>query len=255
MPIRNFLKKEYGRITILLMITAIMCFAVSASGAEQVYNNKKERVLPIYCVDRSDKVISITFDCAWGADYTLTLLDLFDEYNVKTTFFATQFWTEKYPDMAKKISEKGHELGTHSRTHSYMSKMSREEIESELKTSSEAIEKITGKGVSLFRAPFGDYDDLLIQTAKDMGMYSIQWDVDSLDWKGLSAQELSYRIIQRTKNGSIILCHNNSDHIHEALPLIFSDLIGKGYKFVTVSDLIYKENYYIDNNGKQTPSK
>ena len=147
--------------------------------------------------------------------------------------------------------ENGHELGTHSRTHSYMSKLSKQEIYDELETSIEAIKKATGQTTNLFRAPYGDYDNELIQTAQQMGLYTIQWDVDSLDWKNLSATEISLRVVNGAKHGSIILCHNNGLHTAKALPMIFSTLKNRGFTFVPIGELIYKENYAIDANGRQ----
>ncbi len=209
------------------------------------------RSLPIYSVETSEKKLAISFDCAWGVDYTDKLLDIMAKNDVRCTFFAVEFWVEKYPEYAQKIVDAGHELGTHSRTHSYMSKLSVSEIRDELKTSSEAIERATGQKTTLFRAPYGDYDNLLIDTAKSMGLYTIQWDVDSLDWKNLSATEISLRVINGAKNGSIILCHNNGLHTAEALPMIFSTLKNRGFEFVPIGELIYKENYKIDVNGRQ----
>ncbi|MBQ8323175.1 MAG: polysaccharide deacetylase family protein [Clostridia bacterium] len=209
------------------------------------------RSLPIYSVATEEKKVAISFDCAWGVEYTDKLLDIMQKNGVRCTFFAVQFWVEKYPEYAQKIVDAGHELGTHSRTHSYMSKLSEAEIRDELKTSAEAIEKATGQKTNLFRAPYGDYDDLLIDTAQSMGLYTIQWDVDSLDWKNLSATEIALRIVNGAKNGSIILCHNNGLHTAEALPMIFSTLQNRGYEFVPIGELIYKENYSIDVNGKQ----
>ena len=210
-----------------------------------------KRSLPIYSVATEEKKIAISFDCAWGVDYTDKLLYIMQKNGVRCTFFAVQFWVEKYPEYAQKIVDAGHELGTHSRTHSYMSKLSEEEIRDELTTSAKAIEKVTGQKTNLFRAPYGDYDDLLIDTARSMGLYTIQWDVDSLDWKNLSGTEIALRIVNGAKNGSIILCHNNGLHTAEALPMIFSTLQNRGYEFVPIGELIYKENYTIDANGKQ----
>ena len=209
------------------------------------------RSLPIYSVERTDKKIAISFDCAWGVDYTDKLLSIMEKNDVKCTFFAVQFWVEKYPEYAEKIVDAGHELGTHSRTHSYMSTLSETAIRDELQTSADAIEKATGQKTNLFRAPYGDYDNLLIDTAQSMGFYTVQWDVDSLDWKNLSATEIAMRVINGAKNGSIILCHNNGLHTADALPLIFSTLKNRGYEFVPIGELIYKENYTIDGNGRQ----
>lgn len=209
------------------------------------------RSLPIYSVATEEKKLAISFDCAWGVDYTDELLDIMKKNDVRCTFFAVQFWVEKYPEYAEKIVNAGHELGTHSRTHSYMSKLSEAEIKDELTTSMAAIEKATGHKTNLFRAPYGDYDNLLIDTAQSLGLYTIQWDVDSLDWKNLSATEIALRIVNGAKNGSIILCHNNGLHTAKALPLVFSTLKNRGYTFVPIGELIYKDNYSIDTNGKQ----
>ncbi|MBE7100279.1 MAG: deacetylase [Clostridiales bacterium] len=209
------------------------------------------RSLPIYSVETDEKKVAISFDCAWGIDHTDALLDIMEQNEIRCTFFAVQFWVENYPEYVQKIIDAGHELGTHSRTHPYMSKLSKDEIVSELKTSSAAIEKITGKKVTLFRPPYGDYNNLLIDTCAELGLYPIQWDVDSLDWKNLSGSEIAMRIVNSAKNGSIILCHNNGLHTAEALPIIFSTLKNRGYEFVPISELIYKDHYVIDHTGRQ----
>ena len=155
---------------------------------------------------------------------------------------AVEFWAEKYPEYVRKIALGGNEIGTHSSTHSYMSKLSGEEIRAELASSSAAIEKVTGKKVELFRAPYGDYDDLLIETAQSMGLYTIQWDVDSLDWKDLSATDISMRIINNVKSGSIILCHNNGLHTAEALPIVLDTLKRRERQAMPRGELKYGEN-------------
>ena len=184
-------------------------------------------------------------------EYTDKLLETMQKHGVKCTFFAVEFWVEKYPEYAKKIIDNGHELGTHSKTHPYMSKLSKEQIKEELTSSSLAIERVTGVKPILFRPPYGDYNNTLVETAKELSLYTIQWDVDSLDWKNLSAQEIALRIINGAKEGSIILCHNNGLHTAEALPMIFSTLHNRGYEFVPIGELIYKDNFSIDHTGKQ----
>jgi len=153
--------------------------------------------------------------------------------------------------MVKYIDDNGFEIGTHSNTHPDMAKLSTEAIDQELTKCSDLITNITGKKVELFRAPFGSYNNSLLDIAESKGLKTIQWDVDSLDWKGLSAEAITIRVLNGVKNGSIILCHNNSDHIVEALPMILDRLIKKGYKVGAVGDLIYKDNYTIDRTGLQ----
>ena len=244
-----------------------LLFFMGATTTYVVRQNKQEisqatgagtsstRSLPIYSVETDEKKVAISFDCAWGVDHTDQLLKIMAQNDVRCTFFAVQFWVEKYPEYVKKIIDAGHEIGTHSRTHSYMSKLSKTEIQDELRTSTAAIETLTGQKVTLFRPPYGDYDNELIDTCNEMGIYPIQWDVDSLDWKNLSATEIAMRIVNGAKNGSIILCHNNGLHTAESLPLIFSTLKNRGYQFVPISQLIYRDNYTIDNNGRQRQNK
>jgi polysaccharide deacetylase family sporulation protein PdaB len=236
----------------LIVSTIAYCVQYQAESDKTLgVGTSSIRSLPIYSVETDEKKVAISFDCAWGVEHTDKLLQIMEQNDVKCTFFAVQFWVEKYPEYVQKIVNAGHEIGTHSRTHPYMSKLSEEEIRDELTTSSAAIERLTGKKVTLFRPPYGDYNNVLIDTCENMGIYPIQWDVDSLDWKNLSGTEIAMRIINGVKNGSIILCHNNGLHTAEALPLIFSTLKNRGYKFVPISELIYKENYTIDHNGRQ----
>jgi polysaccharide deacetylase family sporulation protein PdaB len=234
-----------------IVSTSIFCVKRAEKIKTTGAGRSLTRSLPIYSVGTDEKKIAISFDCAWGVDFTDKLLDAMAKNDIRCTFFAVQFWVEKYPSYVKKIIDAGHEIGTHSRTHPYMSTLTKTQIQDELTTSSQAIEKLTGQKVTLFRPPYGDYNNTLIDTCAEMGLYPIQWDVDSLDWKNLSGTEIALRIINGVKNGSIILCHNNGLHTAEALPMIFSTLKNKGYTFVPIGELIYKQNYVIDASGKQ----
>ena len=238
-----------GFVTVFML--GVLSFSVYFTGAYAVFYGNTPRLIPIYSVEREEKLCSITFDCAWGTEYTDEILKALEVSDVRATFFMVEFWTTKYPEFVKKIKDGGCEIGTHSSTHSYMSKMNAEDIRAELAASSKAIEDITGDKVELFRPPYGDYDDELIKTASEQGYYTIQWDVDSLDWKELSASDIAMRVVNGVKNGSIILMHNNGLHTAEAVPIILETLKNRGYSFVPVGELIYKENYAIDGTGRQ----
>lgn len=238
----------------LLLILAIVLSAVlvlGVSGATITTFSASKRELPIYSVRTEEKKIAISFDCAWGVDYTDTLLSIMQEYKVKCTFFMVEFWVKKHPDYVKKISDLGHEIGTHSSTHPYMSKLSKDKIVFELGQSVKAIEDITGKKVSVFRPPYGDYNDLLIKTARELGLYTIQWSIDSLDWKDLSAYQIKTRVVERLKNGAIVLFHNQGLHTAKALPEIIKEAYKQGYSFVPIGELIYKDNFRIESDGTQ----
>lgn len=236
---------------VVIIVAILLSINIDGINSAQVFFGYANRKVPIYYVQTEQKQVAISFDAAWGADKTEGIMEILKEYNTGGTFFLVGFWTDKYADIVKKIDENGFEIGTHSNTHPDMAKLSAEQIKQELEASIKLITDITGKDVKLFRAPFGSYNNILIDTADSMGLKTIQWDVDTLDWKGLSGEEICSRVLSKVQNGSIILCHNNSDHILEALPLILDRLQKQGYKITSVGDLIYQDNYEIDRNGMQ----
>ncbi|MBO5103307.1 MAG: polysaccharide deacetylase family protein [Clostridia bacterium] len=210
------------------------------------------RKIPVYNVQTEEKRVAISFDAAWGADKTEKIMEILKEYNANATFFLVGFWSEKYPEIVKQIHTNGFEIGTHSNTHPDLTKLSQEQVRLELE---ESISKIKACDDSIevkyFRAPFGAYNNTVIETAESLNLQTIQWNVDSLDWKGISGSEIATRILNRVNNGSIILCHNNSDHILDALPIVLDRLKLQGYTVGCVGDLVYKDNFVIDRAGVQ----
>ncbi|HHY83566.1 MAG TPA: polysaccharide deacetylase family protein [Clostridiales bacterium] len=237
--------------TLMLILLSVTLVQAHESAAVGVFLNIKKE-LPIYSVETDEKKIAISFDAAWGAEYTSIIMDILEERGIKTTFFLVGFWVDKYPERVKEIAQRGHEVANHSTTHPEMSKLSRDQIISEIMTTQKKIEDLAGdRAVRLLRPPFGDYNDLLIKTCRELGFHVIQWDVDSLDWKELGVQHMYDRVTKRVRNGSIVLFHNNAKYITQALPSILDYLIAEGYSIVPVSELIYKENYRIDHTGRQ----
>lgn len=212
---------------------------------------QKTRKLPIYCVQNDQKEIAISFDAAWGSDKTESILKILDEHKIKANFFLVGMWVDKNEELVKRIDEQGLEIGTHSNTHPDFVKLSAEQMELELSTSKKKITNVTGKEVKLFRAPFGSYNNQVLSVAEKQNLKTIQWDVDSLDWKGISAEKIAANVLKKVQSGSIILCHNNADHIVDALPTIITTLKSRGYKFVTISELLLDGNTRIDHTGRQ----
>ncbi|MBO5223322.1 MAG: polysaccharide deacetylase family protein [Clostridia bacterium] len=245
-------KKTVAVISVLLTVLIAFVIGFTTFTSAQA----EPRRTPIYCVKTDEKKVAISFDACWGADKTLEILSMLTKFDIVANYFCVSSWAEKYADKLKTLSDSGRvEVGTHSVTHSHMSKMSKSQIENELTQSSNIIKNITGKQVTLFRPPYGEYNNTLIDVSFSLGLYPIQWDIDSLDWKNLSANEMATRILSRAKEGSIILMHNDGKHTVEALPLIIMGLKNKGYTFVFISDLIYKDNYTIDSTGRQIPTE
>lgn len=237
----------------IVSIVSIILLSINIGGVTNasVYFGNAPRLVPIYSVETEEKKVAISFDTAWGADKTLSILEILKQYNVNATFFMVGFWVEKYPEMVRSIDEQGIEIGTHSNTHPDFTDLSETQMSLELETSINSIKKITAKDVNLFRAPYGAYNNTLLNLTDKLGLKTIQWDVDTLDWKGLKGIEICERVMSKVSNGSIILCHNNSDHILDALPLMLERLQNAGYEVVSVGELIYHSDYYIDNLGIQ----
>lgn len=239
---------------VILLLTFCWSFYFQFSMVETgSLVNTNERVLPIYYVETDEKAVALTFDSAWNTDDLDDILMILDKNNIKATFFMTGDWVEIYPEAVKKLYEYGHDLGNHGENHKNMSELSREECEKEIQSVHDRVYEITGIEMDLFRPPSGDYDDDVVNTAKDMGYYTIQWNIDSLDWKNYGVADMIERVVESKKlcNGSIILLHNGTKYTKDALQGIIDGLKNKGYEFVSVSELIYRENYTIDNNGMQ----
>lgn len=228
------------------------CYAMMPpeSAATSVLAAKKE--LPVYSVERDDHVIAVTFDASWGADNTPKLLDILDEYDAKCTFFLVGLWVDKYPDMVQAIVERGHEIGNHSATHPHMSKLSESKMLEELRMMSDKVEKLTGVRPTLFRPPYGDYNNSVIRTVRSAGYEAVQWSVDSLDWKNISPQDMIRRA-GKVGKGDIILFHNDSQYLLDALPTLLQSYKEQGLQMVKVSDILLEGETTIDVQGKQHP--
>lgn len=242
--------------SIITFIAVILLIALCATGMANkeisaVFNNQSLRKVPVYGVDTQEKIVALTFDAAWGADKTQGIMDILEKHGVDGTFFLVGFWIDKYPEMTQKIAEYGCDIGNHSNNHLNMSTLSKDKMREEIDYVSQKVDELTGIKPKFFRPPFGDYNNALLEVVEEKEMIGIQWTVDSLDWKGLSATEILSRVNKGVKNGSIILFHNNSDNILEALPLVIANLKNQGYKMVKLSDLVYQEDYTVDSNGIQ----
>ncbi len=252
--LRTRLKKIYGLRAVSFVCLAILsaCYLGMTPGGDMMAMARK-RELPIYSVDRKDKVLAISFDAAWGGSQTPAILDILDEYGVKTTFFLVGIWVEKYPNLVKEIVARGHEIGNHSTTHPEMSKLSEEKIQDELKVTSDRIEQLTGVRPTLFRPPFGDYNDKVVSVSRAEGYECVQWNVDSLDWKNRGVQDLVRQATKDNKPGDIVLFHNDSQFIVQALPAILRTYQDAGFTVIPVSEILLDGITEIDHTGRQKP--
>ncbi len=246
------LRRQYLLILAALILAGGIFGVVSWRAA--VSATDAQRQLPIYSVDRDQKICSISFDAAWGNEDTQQLIDILERYGVRATFFVVGQWVDKYPESVRALAEAGHEVMNHSDDHAHFTKLSEAEIAANVNACSDKLEAVTGLRPTLFRAPYGEYDDRVIAAVEGLGMQTVQWDVDSLDWKELSAAEITDRVLKRVSPGSIVLFHNAARHTPEALPGIIESLIREGYKILPVSELLLQGETTIDHEGRQRPA-
>ncbi len=246
-----FLKKNKLAIVVTLLVFFLV-FSLNATVIDvgSTYFNGG-RKLPIYAVQTEEKKVAISFDAAWGADKTQEIMSICESYKVKATFFLVGFWIEEHPEMVKEIYNRGFEIGIHSNTHPDMTKLSKSQIKEELTINLKLVEDLTGFRPKLFRPPYGYYNNNLIEVCEEFGLSCIEWSVDSLDWKGLSANEIASRVISRATNGSIVLFHNNSDNIINGLKMVLEHFKSSKMNIVPIGELIYYNNFTIDNRGVQ----
>lgn len=239
-----------GRVLVYTFFAILaLCVGVGGLNLKPVFK-VGGREVPIYCVDRHDNKVALTFNCAWGDEDIDNILKTLEANDVKCTFFIVGEWAEKYPESVKKIYEKGHEIANHSYAHDHYSSWSKEQILADINKCDNLLGEITGERPTLFRAAFGEYNDDVVSACEANGRYYIQWSVDSLDYKAQTPDDIYNRVLPIIKSGDIVLMHTGTENTAKILPKLISE-ISKEYSLCKVSDIIYKDDYTIDATGKQ----
>jgi len=241
----------------LFRYTPANCYAirlpVSSADTPVKYFFVFFKLYTIYSLFKIIANLLLNLYAPWGAEDTDNLLNILKENDVKATFFLCGYWVDKYPDEVKKIYEAGHTVGNHSNTHPHGNQLSLQKNKEEIMGCHEKVKNLLGIEMNLYRPPFGEYNDTVLTAAEECGYYPIQWDVDSLDWKEFGAEQEIKQVLNHKHlgNGSIILFHNDAKYTPEALGTIIKGIKEKGFEIVPIADLIYKDNYYIDHEGRQ----
>lgn len=228
-------------LSLILLIVVLFSFQSGTRAAPDEQETAADGPSAIYKVDTDEKVVALTFDISWGDKFAHPILDVLGEKDVyKATFFLSGPWALKNQEIVKRIHDMGFEIGSHGWKHQNFSQYSDQWIQEQVKKAEDALYQITGERPSLIRTPNGDFNKRVIKTLNDMGYQVIQWDTDSLDWMKPGADKIVDRVLSRVHSGDIILLHASDSvpHTPEALPRIIDGIRKKGYKFVTVSELI-----------------
>ena len=206
------------------LVTVIVLFFVASNFGQENQKTvetsaENQKLLPIYNVQTEENKVAFTMNCAWNADDIDSILETLQKNNIKITFFMVGDWIEKFPEAVKKIKDAGHEIASHSDTHPHVN------------------------------------NNTVIKATRDKGYFCIQWNLDTLDYTGITGDEMWNRLKEKIKAGDIILSHNGTKHTADSLDMIIKNIKAKGLEVVRISDLIYQENYTINNNGTQIKSK
>lgn len=246
-----------ARPVVLVLIGMALCICIGAAGgcvkAARVFAILEKR--PIYSVETDQKQVAIGINCAWSNEDIPALLDLLERYGVRATFFVVGEWCDKYPESVKAIHDAGHEIGSHSDTHADLTKLDDAGVLREIRDSAAKLEAVTGAPVQLFRVPSGAYNSRVIELIEQEGMYPIQWDCDSIDYKNPSPEAMRERILKKVQCGSIMLFHSGARNTPQALPLVIEAVHAQGYQFVKTSELIHPTPYVVDMEGRQAPAQ
>ncbi|MGE6492291.1 LysM peptidoglycan-binding domain-containing protein [Exiguobacterium sp. NPDC077395] len=226
-----------GAMALFILLAMVITQSISVSAAASKF---------ITSVNTTNKVVALTFDDGADGANTNKILDILAKNNVKATFFLTGSGANNHPQYIKNIAAKGHQLGNHSYTHPDFTKLTATQMKSELDRTEALIKSLTGKTTKpIFRAPFGAVNSTVLNGVGAAGYgYTIQWNIDTIDWKGLTASQINTKVQTNIKPGSIVLMHTGAGAPGTplALPTMISQLKAKGYQFVTVSQLLAYQN-------------
>lgn len=195
---------------------------------------------PIHRGNPHKPTICFMVNVAWGNEHLQTMLEVFAEHEIQTTFFLDGSWLKKYPEEAKKIRDAGHEIGNHAYSHPDMSQIGRARIRGEIVRTNNEIERTLGVKPRWFAPPSGDYNDQVIQIAKDMQMETVLWTVDTVDWKKPEPQRMVNRVVPKLKNGALVLMHPTASSA-KALPHLIRAAKEKKLTIGTVRDVLSPE--------------
>lgn len=220
------------------VLTTFLALVLIASSVVYVQAYYKQK--PIYEVNTSKKIVALTFDISWGNKTPLPVIEVLKEHDLRCTFFVSGPWVKQYPDIARRIKQDGHEIGSHGYRHINLSNLSKKEIKEEIAKAHQNIKEVAGVEACLIRTPNGDYNDNVIEAIHEVNYEAIQWGTDSLDWMNPGVRTIVDRVSKKVHPGDIILMHasDTCKQTGEALPVIIQNLKKQGYQFVTVSELL-----------------
>lgn len=195
--------------------------------------------MPIFYVKTDKRQVALTFDISWGEKTLPLVLPILTEHQVKCTFFLSGPWSERHSEAVRTIVEHGHEIASHGHKHENLSRFDGQHITDNISTAHKILERISGQTPRFFRPPNGDYDDLVVGAARQLGYETVIWSVDSLDWKNPGVEFMVDRVLRQTFPGAILLFHasDSCEQTHLALPEVIHGLKEADYELITLGEM------------------
>ncbi len=198
------------------------------------------QTMPISCVQGKEGALALSFDVTGGSGSIGTILNILGKYEAKATFFVTADWVDEYPEETKRIVEEGHEIGSRGVDRESMTGKSSGEVRKILEEASGKVQELTGVRMKLFRAPYGEYDSVLVGIAASEGFLPVRWSVDSEDWKDYGIESIIRKVTKdgQLGAGAIIRMHSGARNTAQALEAIIENLLQQGFALTSVSGLL-----------------
>lgn len=213
------------------------------------------RRLPVSGVQTAEKKIALTFDTAWAGGQLSVILKILEAYGARATFFVTGEWAQQHAEDVKAIAAAGCEIGTYGQRYEDMSGMAKLEIQTSLQQAYDTVQRLTGREIKVFRAPYDAYSDLLIDTVKMSGCMPVRWDVDSEDWKDYGVESIIANVTEQPQlcNGSVVRLRSDAAYLPQALETVVMQLQEQGYELAAAGELVLWSGYALDASGRQIP--
>ncbi len=220
-----------NNLIIFTMLAVLTYFSINISSS-YVFSYSNDEVL--YNGNKNSNKVTFMVNVYWGNEYIDGMLEAFDKYGVKTTFFVGGSWAIKYPEILKKIYDAGHEIGNHGYFHKDQDKLNYDQNYEEINVTHKLVKELIGYEMNLFAPPSGEFNKATLLASKDLGYKTIMWTKDTIDWRDKDAT-LIYNRATSVKGGSFVLAHPTEKTL-EALPQILEYYKTNNLQVCTVTE-------------------
>ena len=231
------MRKKYHIISNVIIITMLISLFMFTFNINENYVFSYSNPNVIYKGNTASNKVSLMINVYWGNEYIEPMLDVLDEYDVKTTFFVGGSWASKYPDLLKIIYDRGHEIGNHGYHHKDQDKLSFSQNYDEINMCHKVVKNLINYDMKLFAPPSGAFNKSTLETAQELGYQTIMWSNDTIDWRDHNEELIYSRATSKIEGGSLILCHPTAETL-KALPRILKYLKNNNFNPCTVSENI-----------------